>query len=189
VEIRDNTISNVRIGIMMTYSDGFAPQRCHAHHNFMRAGTAQPQTGAEIVGLSGQKAEDCSIEFNSIDGFGTTGGIDGGSVRVQYALRPRVVSNRITNSLQSALVLFGSVEDAEVTGNTILGIDSRVGAYIAAIKVPDGTVTGRITDNHIEAGIAAGIRVHAKQRILVDRNFIATTGRRYHPDLSYFLTR
>ena len=189
IEIRDNDISNVRIGIMMTYSEGFAPQRCHAHHNIVKAGTAEPQTGAEIVGLPIQQAEDCAIEFNTIDGFGTTGGVDGGSVRVQYASRPRVVSNRITNSRQSALVLFGKVDDAEVTDNTILGIDARVGAYIAAIKVPDGIVTGRITDNHIEAGMAAGIRVHSRQRIVVGGNYIATTGRPYHPDLSYFLPR
>jgi parallel beta-helix repeat protein len=189
IEIRDNDISNVRIGIMITYSDEFAPQRCRAHHNIVRAGSASPQTGAEIVGLPTQQAEDCAIESNSIDGFGTTGGVDGGSVRVQYATRPRVVANRITNSLQSALVLFGEVVEADVSHNTILGIDARAGAFIAAIKVPHGRVTGRIVDNHIEAGIAAGIRVQAKQRILVENNYIETTGRPYHPDLSYFVAR
>jgi hypothetical protein len=189
IEIHDNEIINARIGLMMTYSEGFAPRRCRAHHNVVRAGTASPQTGAEIVGLPSQHAEDCAIEYNSIDGFGTTGSVNGGSVRVQYADRPKVVWNRITNSLQSALVLFGDVQDADVSDNTIIGIDARVGAYIAAIKVPGGTVTGRIANNHIDAGIAAGIRAYAPQRILVEQNDITTTGLHYHPSLSYFLTR
>ena len=189
IEIHHNNISNVRIGLMITYSEGFAPQRCSAHHNIVRAGSATPQTGAEIVGLPTQQAVDCSLHDNTIDGFGTTGSINGGSVRVQYADNARVVANRITNSLQSALVLFGTTTNVDVSENVIIGVDATVGAYIAAVKVPGGRVTGRIAHNHIQAGIAAGIRSYAPQRIEVQENEIITQGRHYHPDLSYFLAR
>jgi parallel beta-helix repeat protein len=188
IEFFRNVLTNVRIGIMITSSEGHAPKRCHAYDNIITAGTAAQQTGAEIVGLPTSRAEDCVIENNLIDGFGTQGSDAGAAVRVQWAIRPRVASNRIQNSLQSALALFGTIDGLDVEDNSITGIDATGGPFIAAIKIPSGSVSGRIVRNHIEAGIAAGIRTFSPQPVLVDQNDIRTTGRPYHPNIGAFRT-
>jgi parallel beta-helix repeat protein len=189
IEFYRNVLTNVRIGIMMTSSEGLAPKRCRAYDNAVIAGTASPQTGAEIVGLPTDPAEDCDIENNLIVGFGTQGSDAGASVRVQWAVRPRVASNCIRNSRQSALALFGTIDAVEVEDNFIAGIDASGGPFIAAIKIPNGSVSGRIVRNYIEAGVAAGIRAYSPQSVVVDQNDIRTTGRRYHPNIGTFRTR
>jgi parallel beta-helix repeat protein len=188
IEFYRNVLTNVRIGIMMTSSEGYPPLRCSAYHNSVAAGTASAQTGAEIVGLPRTLAQDCAIENNLIVGFGTQGSDFGASVRVQWAIRPRVASNSIQNSLQSAVAIFGTIEGLDVEDNFITGIDASGGPFIAAIKIPSGLVSGRIVGNRIDAGIAAGIRTLSPQRVIVDRNEITTTGRRYHPNIEAFQT-
>lgn len=186
IQFYRNNIIDARIGIMMTVSDNLAPKRCRAYENTIRIGKASPQTGVEIVGIPSASAEDCTIENNLIDGFGTQGSDAGAAVRVQWATRPKIVSNTINNSKQSAIAVFGTVRDLDIRANFISGIDASAGPFIAAIKIPSGDVTGQIVENRIEAGIAAGIRTYAPQPLLVRGNEIETTGRKYHPDVSSF---
>ena len=186
IAFRRNRVSNVRIGIELGPSEALAPIRCRALNNDVRCGRARPQVGVEITGLPGVPAIDCAIIENTIDGFGTQGSPFGAAVRVQHADRPSVRGNRVSRSLQSAIALFGRVRGARVDDNQIDGIDASGGPFIAAIKIPGGSVTGTIVGNRIEAGLAAGIRAHAPQAVHVARNTIRTTGRSYHPNRAAF---
>ena len=186
IEFFDNEASRVRLGIQMTFTDNFPPKRCRAYRNRIRSSGITPQTSAEIVGVPGAPAEDCSIEQNYFERFGTQGSVHGASVRVQNADRVVISRNVIVDSLQSAIAVFGTTRELRIDANEIVGLDYSAGSFIGGITIPSGTVTGSIRNNRITVGAAPGIRAYVPQAVVVANNLIETSGPAYYPTIDYF---
>jgi hypothetical protein len=178
IDIDHNRVTDCKWGIAVgSDSDNNPPYRGRILSNYVRAGAATPAAGIIVSGNVVNQSLDCTIDDNTVDGYGDGGSDPGAAIRVQYSDNPIVTRNTIRNSIAGAIAFEGTCTNIDCAFNTVRGF-TAAGAFSAAIKIPSGaTVTGAIRHNDIDnVSGTHGIRAAAAQGVWQYGNRINTTG-------------